>query len=656
MASTARLVMERALPSNMTRFGGVNGSLAFNGTMMRNNVTSNFIKKLVFAESKSVRTSTIILAAFNVLAAFATAVSILYDCYMASKRCNPKFKASKFCVKQIHPAETFPLILSIGIVVQGITFAVVQSTGLQDLFTSGCSTIAQFMWPALFIVPYIQLVFGIECAVRSLRRMPFQARGPHAVKIYSVIIVLMLVGTWLPSNIYKENDVCFASLMWYLTRYGELGIVLLSISGALMLISAFTIFFRVSRVDLIDEHQRIAASRMVYYLVLGVISLAFVIPYFVSLRTGPSGGDLKAAMMATVVVNLSGLISGLLQLFLRSNTATTSFGPAGSRDRKKHQIRIFGPNDLAFNNQLISPVSGPRTPQELASRTNSRASLIGFEKETGGRARAISMDSLMSPTKRYNNPFAKPVDSKPSEIALGFVPASASTAGRGHVRKPSYSLFPTETENKSPTGRQDIPVSIYDISDLGPPPAIHFGERRHKRDSSIASSATVQIGLRISHAPPTAAPAIAAPPPVRDPNVPCSLPTTTYNPNAISKPPPSPLKITTSELAPPPKSPKRPTPSPLNTAINPTSPRTSPTKIGAIDLSSINKTLPPTPMPTISRLIDATTQLSPSVYSPAKKVSTPKTNSMPRNPLRGNPPGSPSSQPKKSTGGKSDWI
>ncbi len=56
--------------------------------------TAKIIESLVFAESKSVRTSTIILASFNMLAAFATAVSILYDCYWSSKRCNPKFKAS----------------------------------------------------------------------------------------------------------------------------------------------------------------------------------------------------------------------------------------------------------------------------------------------------------------------------------------------------------------------------------------------------------------------------------------------------------------------------------------------------------------------------------------------------------------------------------
>jgi len=125
--------------------------------------TFNLIASLVFAEIKSVRTSTIILAAFNVLAAFTTAGSILYDCYWASRRCNPKFKASyeqvdpydlrsltlnrKFCVSKIHPAETFPLLLAIGIFVQGLVFAGVQGTGLQSLFVDGCAIIAQFMWP-----------------------------------------------------------------------------------------------------------------------------------------------------------------------------------------------------------------------------------------------------------------------------------------------------------------------------------------------------------------------------------------------------------------------------------------------------------------------------------------------------------------------------
>lgn len=55
--------------------------------------------------------------------------------------------ARKFCVSKIHPAETFPLVLAIGIVIQGLVFAAVQGEGLESLLVTGCGEIAQFMWP-----------------------------------------------------------------------------------------------------------------------------------------------------------------------------------------------------------------------------------------------------------------------------------------------------------------------------------------------------------------------------------------------------------------------------------------------------------------------------------------------------------------------------
>jgi hypothetical protein len=128
------------------------------------------------------------------------------------------------------------------------------------------------MSSALFMVPYLQLVFGAECALRSFRSSPFQARGKYDVTICLVVVVLMLIGTWLQS-FFVHSNTCFASLVWYVSRYGVLGLKLLIITGALMVVSAVIIFVRLSTVSLIDEHQRIAASRMVYYLVLGIVSL-----------------------------------------------------------------------------------------------------------------------------------------------------------------------------------------------------------------------------------------------------------------------------------------------------------------------------------------------------------------------------------------------
>ncbi|PMD42958.1 hypothetical protein L207DRAFT_422365 [Hyaloscypha variabilis F] len=658
--------------------------------------TKAIIDQLIFQDSESVRTSTIILAAFNILAAFATALSILYDCYWSSKRCAPKYKATKFCISKIHPAETFPLILSIAIIVQGLVFAAVSGEGLKSLFIMDCGTIAQFTWVAIFMVPYIQLVFGLECALRSIRSLPFQARGKYDVTICLVVVVLMLIGTWLPS-FFVHSNVCFASLVWYVARYGFLGLKLLIIAGSLMILAAIIIFVRLSTVSLIDEHQRIAASRMVYYLVLGIVSLAFVIPYFGSLVGAP--GDIKLAMMATVVLNLSGLMSGLLQLFLRSNTAATSFGTKQGRqwDRKKHQIRIFGPNELAMHNHLADPVTGPRSQRELSSRATSRASLIGIEK-----GRAISMESLStSPT--LNNPFSPKSFDEIGDMPSRPGPAAGFKASR-HTRAPSYSLFPPE--GSSPSKSQQ-PTSVYDISDLAPPPVINYtGGPRHRRDSSIASSATVQIGLRISHAPsPSQEDMNAIPLPsttykfTASPTNPATtlpstsyaaapLPSTTYASNsnnpflaappaARPAPPSSPLKVQTN-LTPSPAtplpawSPRRPTP--LNTSAEP-----SPTR----SLSSINKTLPPIPKASLSKLDteqppqlvrQSTTQLTPAVYSPEKKIKTtglgevrgaPMSATLPSSLQVGRGLASPASPPKRSNSGrtpmsqqqtKADWI
>lgn len=67
-------------------YGGGNGSFQTNGT---NNMMLNQFK---IAAARSIRTSTIILATFNTIAAFATALGILYDSYSREKRNNRKFK------------------------------------------------------------------------------------------------------------------------------------------------------------------------------------------------------------------------------------------------------------------------------------------------------------------------------------------------------------------------------------------------------------------------------------------------------------------------------------------------------------------------------------------------------------------------------------
>lgn len=407
-------------------------------------------------------------------------------------------------------------------------------------------------------------------------------------------------------------------------------------------------------------------------------SQGFVIPYFVSQTI--AHGDIKASMMATVVLNLSGLMSGLLHLFLRSNTATTSFGPKNGRhwNRDKHQIRIWGPNELAFGTHLVNPVSEPRTPlRELESRADSRASLVGLEK-----GRVMSMESLSNPSfgsLRFN-PLASNPNAVEQKAIMPTIPeptAEVSSASRGHARKQSYSLFPAEATSPTKAPQQNMrPAdSVYDISDLAPPPAIFGpGSSRHRRDSSIASSATVQIGLRLSHAPtPSMEDASLMPLPQTTYG---ALPSTTFNASPLkpsssvplssfnSNAPraASPLKLQTenpTKAEPPARPPRRP--SPLNTNV--ISPTQSPV------LASINKLLPPTPKTLVSVVRESNTQLSPAVYSPEKKTMAPsKTVTTPQsatNPVRNSPlgDGSPTRVVRSNSGrapattqSKSDWI
>jgi hypothetical protein len=130
---------------------------------------------------------------------------------------------------------------------------------------------------ALFVVPYIQAVFGLEFAIRSLRRKPFQARRKYDFAICCGVISLMLIGTWAYSHVRPEHNICAASIVGYISRYSKEGLIILSTSAGLMLFSAITIFIRLSMVHMIDKQQRIAASRIVYYQILGVVSLVCVL-------------------------------------------------------------------------------------------------------------------------------------------------------------------------------------------------------------------------------------------------------------------------------------------------------------------------------------------------------------------------------------------
>lgn len=134
------------------------------------NSTFQVINEFKNLAARSIRQSTVILAIFNTIAAFAAALGIYYDCRQRAlrnrTRAQPRWvmlpgelrederrdtdrrcRVNPFtCVKG---AETYPFLLSLAITVQGIVFAVAQSHGLDGLFASGCEIVSLFMLPGM---------------------------------------------------------------------------------------------------------------------------------------------------------------------------------------------------------------------------------------------------------------------------------------------------------------------------------------------------------------------------------------------------------------------------------------------------------------------------------------------------------------------------
>lgn len=487
----------------------------FSQAAFASNSTFGVINQFKFLAARSIRTSTIILAAFNTVSAFATAAGILYDCYATAKRNNQGGRVNVF--RCVGGPETYPFFLSLGITIQGIIFAVSQSFGLDGLFIPGCSLISQFMWPAIFIVPYIQLVFGLEVTFRALKKRPLPPRGKWNIVICLIIVKILLLGTGLVGFFIRPPTFCFASLFWFVAKWAEGGFVLLLIIAVVLAICSIIIFTRLTRYSIIETSERVSASRTVYYLVLAVVTNALIVPFFIRLTfSNPmddSGGTgLTLSMISTVVANVTGLTTGGLHLFLRSNTIGT-IAPKNKfaeyeRLKLKHQIRVRGSNNMDFNDHLLQPVPGPQS----YSKNESQENLVD-EKGDMERGDSMQFGSAITNPLRSNAVYEEatniPQVPEPAQVASTISPNT-------HGRKPSasYNLFPSKNQgdtnsvallpstayNPNPQPTLTIPTSQFNdfnFNDtLRPPPSI-WG--RHKRDSSMASSATVQIGLRVSN-------------------------------------------------------------------------------------------------------------------------------------------------------------
>lgn len=126
--------------------------------------------------------------------------------------------------------------------------------------------------PALFLVPYIQLVFSVEISLRGLRRKPFPKRGKYTMAICLFVVCMLVLINFLVADLDRAPDFCFASLFWYIAVYSRGSFAVLLAIDVILVICLTIISVRLTHSTEIEISERVAASRMVYYLALAILS------------------------------------------------------------------------------------------------------------------------------------------------------------------------------------------------------------------------------------------------------------------------------------------------------------------------------------------------------------------------------------------------
>ncbi|KAL8704951.1 MAG: hypothetical protein Q9201_001897 [Fulgogasparrea decipioides] len=408
----------------------------------------------------------LVLASVNVAAACLMITCIIVD---AHTRARSRLLQGQ---RKLHldPAEVFPLVISVAIVIQG-AFSISIKAMLKDTPTMRCKTMSQFLWPTLWIVPYTMLVFGLETTIRSLHNKHFQHQRRRNVLLCVIAVIIMILVTWIPSLVSPSQGECPSSLSWWTARFAKLGLVIGSGILLTYVICLVVITTRLLRTTTLDRSQRIGATRIVYYLTVSAIFMALVIPFF-TLKTMRK--DKRVVFqVAEVVLNLLGIINLVLHIFLRSNADRAAIQPLEST-------------------YITSPLL---LKKEVESRHDNRN------------------DKLVTDPHAFANP-AKCLSSSDTEVGITSpqvhdgindeenrrlcwtdrVPPVGVTSW-SHRQGSNYSIFPTFSSamlrnSMSTTFSLDYGEFIQLPKPVLPP--------LHTRDISEQSSATVQIGFRLS--------------------------------------------------------------------------------------------------------------------------------------------------------------
>lgn len=202
---------------------------------------------------------------------------------------------------------------------------------------------------------------------------------------------------------------------------------------------------------------------------------------------------LNLGMVAAVVSNVNGLMVAGLHLFLRSQNSNSICQDLGDYERKQG---LYDPRDRRDEHRGSNHSLQPVNRSNSRPRSDSHATLLhAADADERGFPSPMSYGTARSPFS--------PKISIPSGPAYPEPTQPPSETSPSQVRKQSYSLYPQDNRPSTAVlpATTYSPMATKPTRDTWKPPPIvkPWMGRGHKRDSSITSTATVQIGIRLSN-------------------------------------------------------------------------------------------------------------------------------------------------------------
>ncbi|KAL7274310.1 hypothetical protein RUND412_002803 [Rhizina undulata] len=378
--------------------------------------------------------------------------------------------------------EVFPLVLALGIIIQGILLGILEGKALRGSDMGGnCQQDSVIAWTALWIVPYIVLTFTFETTIRAVLLPRFKPRSTYVLICCISACLILTILTWIPSRTIaagQMDDVCTGQLMSYVDQFAGATLGLTSALLPTVMVMALIIFLYLRKEVAIAREERISASRVIYFAGVSAVQWTLMIPNYVF----ASGGNSRTSLsfLATVIVNSSGIVAAILDIYLRANLVKIRPRNSLRRDddtvaSPRHTLEAGDDSYESADDKYIEQwedkeISVPN-PSETRKSTYSTAELSILEtprphfhnsQSRFSRATVISLHRLGEEITSMIAGLQAAAGSARSSLASPRSPhfplPHISTNTISGTKTPIYSLFPPKSERYKPLS---LPVSKF---------------------------------------------------------------------------------------------------------------------------------------------------------------------------------------------------